>query len=73
MGQLDAAEDRFRKTINDPNTQQREKALSHLRLGQILDWKHKPNEAAIEYKTVLSLKNFNNSHDQAKSLLKKHK
>ena len=73
MGQLDAAEDRFRKTISDPNTQQREKALSHLRLGQILDWKHKPNEAAIEYKTVLSLKNFNNSHDQAKSLLKKHK
>jgi tetratricopeptide (TPR) repeat protein len=73
MGQLDAAEERFRKSIDDPQTSGKERALSHLRLGQILDWKHRPKEAAKEYQTVLSLENFDGSHAQAQQLLKKLK
>lgn len=72
MGRLDAAEERFRKTIADPKAQAREKALSHLHLGRILDWKWQPAEAVKEYQTALSLENFDNSHSMARDLLKKH-
>ena len=72
MGQLDAAEERFRKTMGDPQTSREKKALSHLRLGQILDWKHRPKEAVQEYKAVLSFEDFDGSHARAQQLLKKH-
>jgi tetratricopeptide (TPR) repeat protein len=71
MGQGDAAEERFRKAIHDPQTQKREKALSHLQLGKILDRKGRHKEAAGEYEVVLSLENVENSHGQARQLLQK--
>ncbi len=71
MGQLDAAEERFRKAMDDPQTSREKKALSHLRLGQILDWKHRPKEAVQEYKAVLSFEDFDGSHARAQQLLKK--
>ena len=72
MGQLDAAEERFRKSIDDPQTSREKKALSHLRLGQILEWKHRPKEAVKEYQAVLSFEDFDGSHARAQQLLKKH-
>lgn len=71
MGKLDAAEDRFRKVIDNPQSSREKKALSHLRLGQILEWKHRPGEAIREYQAVLSFENFNDSHARANQLLKK--
>ncbi len=71
MGKLDLAQEQFQQSINDPETQVREKALSHLRLGQILDWKGKRNEAVREYQAVLSLNDVENSHEKAEQLLNK--
>jgi tetratricopeptide (TPR) repeat protein len=71
MGQLDLAEERFRKVIDDPQASREKKALSHLRLGQILDWKHRPMDAAGEYNAVLSFEDFDGSHARARELLKK--
>jgi hypothetical protein len=70
MGKHDLAQERFRSCIEDPQTPSREKTLSHLYLGKILDWKNQREEAAAEFKTVLSLENVENSHNQAKQLLK---
>jgi tetratricopeptide (TPR) repeat protein len=71
MGQLDIAEDRFRKIISDPQTQMREKILSHLCLARLLDRKGQKNEAAGECEIVLSLKDIESSHTQARQLLEK--
>jgi tetratricopeptide (TPR) repeat protein len=70
MGRLDAAEERFRKVFSDPLSPLREAALSHLRLARILDWKGRQNEAIKECQIVLSFKDVENSHSQAKQLLK---
>jgi tetratricopeptide (TPR) repeat protein len=69
MGKHDLAQERFQKSIEDPLTPERERALSHLRLGRILEWKAKKKEAIAEYQTVLSLKNVENSHTQARRFL----
>jgi tetratricopeptide (TPR) repeat protein len=69
MGKLDPAQERFRKCIENPQTPPREKALSHLSLGRILDWKHQPDEAAKECQAVLALPDVEDSHRQAKELL----
>jgi tetratricopeptide (TPR) repeat protein len=70
-GKIDLAEEQFTRSINDPKTQEREKALSHLRLGQILEKKGERDRAIQEYQIVLSLKEFEDSHNQAKRSLKK--
>jgi tetratricopeptide (TPR) repeat protein len=71
MGKLDPASERFKNTIEDPRASEREKALSHLRLGQILSWQGQPSEAVKECQIVLSLNNIEGSHDQARMLLNK--
>jgi tetratricopeptide (TPR) repeat protein len=69
MGRLDLAQERFLKAIGDPQTPARERALSHLKLGRILEWRGKKNEAVKEYQTVLSLADVENSHNQARQYL----
>ncbi len=71
LGKWDSAQEQFIQTLNDPKTDERRKALSHLRLGQILDNKGQRNKAILEYQAVLSLRDFEDSHDQAKRSLKK--
>jgi tetratricopeptide (TPR) repeat protein len=71
-GQLDLAEERFRKAISDPQTSRREIALSHLRLARLLDWKGRQSEAIKECQIVLSLEDVENSHNQARQFLKQH-
>jgi tetratricopeptide (TPR) repeat protein len=73
MGKLDLAKERFVRSISDPQITDREKALSHLCLGQIHDWQGQRTEAIKECQTVLSLEDVENSHDQAKKLLSKLK
>ncbi len=71
LGKWDLAQEQFVKLLDDPRTQEREKALSHLRLGQILENKGQRSQAIREYQTALSLGEFDDSHDQAKRTLKK--
>jgi tetratricopeptide (TPR) repeat protein len=71
MGKLDPAEERFRECIHDPQSTSREIALSHLRLGKILNWKGQRNQAIRESQIVLSLEDIENSHREARQLLKK--
>jgi tetratricopeptide (TPR) repeat protein len=69
MSKLDLAKERFVRSISDPKITAREKALSHLYLGQIHDWQGQRAEAIKECKIVLSLEAVEDSHDQAKKLL----
>jgi hypothetical protein len=68
---LDPARERFIKVLGDPRTSEREKTLSHLRLGQILEWQGHPAEAIREFKAVLSLADVEHSRAKAKDLLAK--
>jgi tetratricopeptide (TPR) repeat protein len=71
LGKWDLAQEQFVKSIADPRTQEHEKALSHLHLGQILENKGQRGQAIREYQTALSLGDFDGSHDEAKRALKK--
>jgi tetratricopeptide (TPR) repeat protein len=71
LGKWDLAQEQFIKSANDPRTREREKALSHLHLGKILDNRGQHSRAIQEYQTVLSLGDFDDSHEEAKRALKK--
>jgi tetratricopeptide (TPR) repeat protein len=71
MGKLDLAEAEFHKSIEDSRTPARERALSHLGLGQVLERKGQQSEALREYQTVLALQEVDDSHDRAMQLIKK--
>lgn len=63
--------EQFRKLIESPATPARERALSHLRAGQILDLQGKRSEAMTHYEEVLKSKDFEHSHDQAQGFLQR--
>lgn len=71
LGRRDLAEEQFRKSIEDPQAPEREKALSHLRLGQIFDLQGKRGQAVQQYQSVLKFREYNNSHETAREFLKK--
>jgi tetratricopeptide (TPR) repeat protein len=71
MGKWDLAQEQFRKSAENPQTPVRERSLSHLRLGRMLEAKGQVSEAIREYKQVLALEDVEDSHDQAKRALKK--
>jgi tetratricopeptide (TPR) repeat protein len=71
LGKWDLAQEQFVKSVDDPRTQERERALSHLHLGQILENKGQRGKAIREYQTVLSFGDFDGSHYQARRALKK--
>lgn len=71
MEKHDLAAERFRRCLADPHTGAREKALAHLNLGKILSWQRQPDAAAREFRTVLSLEDFDRSHSRARELLQK--
>jgi tetratricopeptide (TPR) repeat protein len=71
MGKLAAAKGQLLKSVANPGTPDRERALSHLRLGQILDLEGKRPEAIQHYQTVLNLKDVDNSQETARKLLQK--
>jgi hypothetical protein len=71
LGKWDLAQEQFVKSVDDPRTKERERALSHLHLGQIQENKRQRAKAIQEYQMVLSLGSFDDSHDQAKIALRK--
>lgn len=70
MGRLPLAREQFQKSLGAPDTPERERALSQLRLGQILDLEGKRTEALEHYQGVLKLKDFEDSHDLARKYLR---
>ena len=61
----------LRLAAADPRTPARERALAYLSQGQALDLLARREQALASYRQVLELKNFNNSHRQAKRFLKR--
>src|SRR5207249_99648 len=70
MGRLELAERLFTAAIQDPATAERERALSHLYLAQVLDLRGDRQQAVANYQQVLSAANFEDSHSTAQVYLK---
>ena len=60
------AEEQFRKSLSDPGTPEREKAPSHLHLGQIFDLQGKRSQAIQQYQSVLKCQEYDNSRVTAR-------
>jgi tetratricopeptide (TPR) repeat protein len=71
MDRLELAQRLFTAAIQDPATSERERALSHLRLAEILDLRGNRQQAIVNYQQVLSVANFEDSHSAAQGYLKK--
>jgi tetratricopeptide (TPR) repeat protein len=61
----------FETAVQDPNTRERERALSHLELGKLLDLKGQRDKALTHYQKVLKFGNFERSHSLAREHLKR--
>ena len=69
LGEQERALPLFLKATLDPNTPDREKALSHLRAGEILDLLGQRDEAVSQYHVVQELAEFEGSHEYANKYL----
>lgn len=70
LKRMDQALEQFEKVIQNPHTPEKEKALSYLHAGMILDAAGKRSEAVEHYQQVLQLKESENSHHRARRYLK---
>ena len=68
---LELAQRLFAAAIQDSTTAERERALSHLYLGKVLDLGGNRQQAIANYQQVLSVANFEDSHSTAQGYLKK--
>jgi tetratricopeptide (TPR) repeat protein len=71
MDRLELAQRLFTAAIQDPTTADRERALSHLCLAEVLDLRGNRQQAIANYQQVLSAVNFQDSHSAAQGYLKK--
>lgn len=71
LGYPELALELFQEATRDPLTPSREKALSYLRAGEILDLKGKREDAVSHYQEVQQLEDFDNSHRAAGKYIKK--
>jgi tetratricopeptide (TPR) repeat protein len=71
MDRLELAQRLFTAAIQDPTSPERERALSHLCLAQVLDLSGNRQQAVANYQQVLSAANFEDSHSAAQGYLKK--
>ena len=71
MDRMEPAQRLFTATIEDPTSPERERALSHLCLAQVLDLRGNRQQAVANYQQVLSAANFEGSHSAAEGYLKK--
>jgi len=69
LGSQDEALDQFRTAADDPETPERERALSNLRAGEILDTMGRRDEAVDYYRRVQQLEEFEDSHEAADAYL----
>ena len=65
LGERERALTLFLEATQDPETPERETALSHLRAGEILDLLGKRAEAVSQYEVVRELAEFEGSHEFA--------
>jgi tetratricopeptide (TPR) repeat protein len=71
MDRLELAQRLFTAAIQDPATAERERALSHLCLAEVLDAGGDRLQAIANYQRVLNVANFEDSHTTAQAYLKK--
>jgi len=71
LDRLELAQRLFTAAIQDPATADRERALSHLCLAEVLDLRGNRQQAIANYQQVLSVANFEDSHSTAQGYLKK--
>jgi tetratricopeptide (TPR) repeat protein len=71
LGRLELAERLLTAAIQDPTTAERERALAHLCLAEVLDLRGNRQQAIANYQRVLSVVNFEDSHSTAQGYLKK--
>ena len=71
MDRLALAQRLFTAAIQDPATAERERALSHLCLAEVLDAGGDRLQAIANYQRVLNVANFEDSHTTAQAYLKK--
>ena len=69
LGAREKALTLFLEATQDPGTPEREKALSHLRAGEMLDLLGKREEAVSQYQVVRELSEFEDSHESASKYL----
>jgi tetratricopeptide (TPR) repeat protein len=70
LGYRNQALELFLGATRDPSTPPRERALSHLRAGEILDLMGERADAVSQYKMVRNLDEFEGSHRRASKFLK---
>ena len=70
LGSQDEALDQFQGAAEDPGTPDRERALSHLRAGEILDKMGRREEATAHYRRVQELPDYNGTHGTAAGYLR---
>ncbi len=70
LGDGEAALAQSRRSLEDPKTPERERALSRLLEGQALDLLGRRGEAVSSYQKVLEAREVEGSHDLARRLLK---
>ena len=71
LGRRDAALSEFRAAIASAATPDDERALSHLRVGEILDARGERDEALRHFREVQKLEDVDDSHRTAKRYLRK--
>lgn len=69
MRRFDAARLQFAKAVADEATPEKDKVRSHLRLGEILDLEGERDEALAQYRTVLEMEDYGDSHQEARKYL----
>ena len=69
LGSGDRALDQFKVAADDSDTPERERALSNLRAGEILDTMGRRDEAVSHYRRVQQLQEFDRSHEIAEQYL----
>ena len=63
--------EQFERLLENPQTPEQERALSHLRAGQILDLQGRRTEAVAHYTKVLEIEEFDDPHKRARNFLRK--
>lgn len=69
LGSKSDALDQFTVAADDPATSERERALSTLRAGEILDTMGRRDEAVSYYQRVTALREYDGSHESAEQYL----
>ena len=71
LKRADLALPQFFASIEDSRTAPRERVLSHLHAGQVLDLLGRRAEAVAQYRAVLALKDIERSHRHAKMFIER--